>query len=293
LEIGKTHPTNEDVVYFGIAIKLVDTAYPKLISFRDLTTYQVGIRINTDGTVSIIKNGISGTVLYTSSKVLSLNTWYHISAEFTIHSSSGTAKLWINGELITSLTGQNTQQSANAYANQIYLLSTIIKNQTDWYIDDFYSGDDTGSINISCPTESRVTTLYPTSSGTYDEWSFTGTSYAWQAVDDANPDDNSTFIYSSVSGTKSTFTFGDLEADADSVYAVQFVNYGRKDDADIRATRFLMGVPAGTFYEFSTGSYVGSDYQYFTYIQETDPITAGALTPTIINDNEYGIVVSL
>jgi hypothetical protein len=157
---------------------------------------------------------------------------------------------------------------------------------------DLYLGDDVGIVNTSCPTEARVACLYPTSSGTYNGWEYSGTSYAWQAIDDTFPDDNTSYIYSSVSGTKSTFAFGGLEDDADSVFAFQMSGYSRKDNADIRQTRYIMGLPSGTVYELGTGSFMGSDFQYFVGVQEIDPITSNALNPTIINDNEYGIVVS-
>jgi hypothetical protein len=291
--ISKSLTTNENVLYAGSAHYISTITFAPYFSFADSGTQQVGWRINTNGSVSVIVGGVAGTVLATTpiSSVIA-STWVHIAIEVTIHSSSGTVKLWINGDLVVDLSSQDTQQSANSYANQVVFGSRLSTGET-FYIDDFYSGDDTGSINTSCPTEARVGALYSTSSGTYQEWSYVGTTYAWQAVDDATPDDDTSYIYSSTSGTRATFTFADLEADADSVYAVQFVNYGRKDDADVRATRFLMGMPSGTFYEYGTGSYMGSSYQYFTYIQETDPITGDPLTPTIINDNEVGVIVSI
>jgi hypothetical protein len=294
LSLIKTLPSNEDVIYGGIAVYYTPSIpYVGGYHFADAGTRQIGFVINTNGSISAVKGGNGGTVLATTAvnKVI-VSTWVHISFEAKIHGSTGTIKLWVNGELLIDISSQNTQQSANAYANQVYLDFRPGQSITV-DIDDVYAGDDTGSINTTCPTEARVNTIYPTSSGTNNGWSYFGTTYAWQAVDESAPDDDTTYIYSSTSGTKSSFVFGDLEADADNVYALQFVSYGRKDDADIRATRFLMGVPAGTFYEFGTGSYMGSSYQYYTYIQETDPITAGALTPTIVNDNEYGLVVSL
>lgn len=294
--LQKSLPTNEDVVYEGFAFynPQVANAYDIFLGFLDGTSHQILVKLDSSRNISVLRGGLAGTVIVTDPIIRAYSTWFHISAEFTIHDTLGTIKVWVNGELIINLTGQNTRATANNYANRVQFGAYSTQNGSDYVLfDDVYSGDDTGAINTSCPTESRVYTLYPTSSGTYQEWSYTGTTYAWQAVDGANPDDNTSYIYSSVSGTRATFTFSDLETDADNVYAVQFVDYGRKDDADVRATRFLMGLPSGTFYQYGTGSYMGSDYQFFTYIQETDPITAGALTPTIINNNEVGVIVSI
>lgn len=292
LSITKTFGKNLSTAYFGVAFYVTNDAKSKLFTFMDGSTYQIGVRINTDRTISVITNGISGTILATSTKIIPINTWTHLSMESYIHSSNGTVKVWINGELLIDLSGQNTKQSANAYVNAFRVYTISVAFTTTLYIDDFYYGSNLGSVNTSCPTEARVTALYPMSSGTYNEWSYSGTTYAWQGVDDATPD-ASTYIYSSVSGTRETFAFGDLEADVDGVFAVQFINYGKKTDADTRATKFIMGLPSGTFYPFGTGSYLGSDYQFFTYVQENDPITAGALDATIINNNEYGVIVHI
>lgn len=291
--VRKSLYSNEDTVYAGIAIYVPASAmYDQGFGFSDGATDQITVKISASRQVVVLRGGVGGTIITTALKVYPEASWIHLSAQFTIHNTDGIIKVWANGELIIDLASQNTRATSNNYVNRVFI--TVTSGATDSsFFDDFYSGDDTGAINTVCPTEARIYTLYPTSSGTYNEWSYSGTSYAWQAVDDSVPDNDSTYIYSNVSGTRSTFTFGDLEADADSVYAIQFVNYGRKDDADVRTTKFLMGVPAGTLYEFGTGSFMGSNYQYFTFIQETDPITAGELTPTIVNDNEYGIVVSM
>lgn len=286
-------PNTSDFLYFGVAVYLDSTIYPKFVGFMDSGSYQCGIKINTDRTLSIMRGSYGGTVLYTTTTFISLTTWTHISFEVLIHNSVGTAKLWINGELICDLSGLDTQATSNAYANQVVLYGqNRAQSIKEIYFDDLYVGDDSGSVNTSCPTEARIVSLYPTSSGTYAEWSHTGTTYAWQAVDDSFPDDNTSYIYSNVSGTRATFTFGDLDVDVDNVYAIQLVDYGRKDDADVRATKFMMGLPSGTFYNLGTGSYMGSDYQYFTYIQEVDPSTDSALDRDVVNNNEYGIVVS-
>jgi hypothetical protein len=85
---------------WGVAFALRIAGFPaagstyQIVSLRDFGTLQVELRILSDGTMTITRNG---TVLGTSTVALSLNVWNHIEWKITIHPSAGVAEMRING----------------------------------------------------------------------------------------------------------------------------------------------------------------------------------------------------
>jgi hypothetical protein len=90
-----------------------------IISIMDGTTEQMGLTLNTDGTLSARRGG--STILGTTSFNLSTGIWYYVEFKVTIHDSTGTAQIKVDGDSKLSLTGQDTKQTSNATANSIRL----------------------------------------------------------------------------------------------------------------------------------------------------------------------------
>ena len=109
--------------------------------------------------------------------------------EATIASGTGgSANVHVNGSSVISLTGVNTQATANPSANQVLLTSNFGVNNIN--CDDLYVLNTSGSVNNDFLGECRVWMSLPTGDDArFKQWTpSTGTSH-FANLDDANPND--------------------------------------------------------------------------------------------------------
>jgi hypothetical protein len=130
------------------------------INFLDAGTAQVGIGINTTGTISV-RNGTfsAGTVIATSTATVAANSIHYLEWDITFGNVGvGSYQVWLDGVSILSGTADTTA-TANAFANQFQLGSTGAGLIT-W--DDLYLFDNTGSTNNAVLlTSPRIETQFP------------------------------------------------------------------------------------------------------------------------------------
>lgn len=285
--------TSDDGLYFGAGVVVVGVFYSSLIiEFLDTATSQIGVRFNTDRTLSVVRGGWGGTVLATTAWQFTLGSWFHLQFQCKIANSGGWIKLWINGELIIDTTGLDTQNTANASANRIYLKGSCA-TQSGQYVrfDDLYSGNEAGSLNTAPIGDAIVATLFPTAAGANTAWTpSAGSNY--QNVDEVNADGDTTYNYTSTLNNKDTYTYGNLPATAALVFAIQINPYLRKDDAVARACKSLMRV-GSTNYQIGADKYLSTSYLYYPALTEIDP--SDSLQPTVadVNGAEFGVEVTV
>jgi len=107
-----------------------------IFEFNEGASIHVDIRINTTGTIFATRNG---TTLGTSTNALTAGVWYHIEAKTTIHDTTGTVDVWVNGVNWLSLTGQDTRNAGAGTVTRIQLSATSnsTHDYSDWIV---YSG---------------------------------------------------------------------------------------------------------------------------------------------------------
>lgn len=161
--LSKNLPANYPTLIFGFRITSDLTATSSGITLSDGGTAQVTVQLNTSGKIEVRRGGAAGTLLATSTQSVIANTSHYIEGSITINSTTGAYSIYLDG-VITSLsaTGQNTQSSANAYANAITLFQNGISGQYAVF-DDFYLFDNTGSANNAVRGDSVVMPLFPNS----------------------------------------------------------------------------------------------------------------------------------
>lgn len=262
-----------------------------LFAWMDGASIQVSITVDTSGYVKAYRGSMgTGTLLGTSSSALTLTGDYHYwQAKVAIGNADGIVDFILDDTAILSLSGVDTQATANAYATEFRLGGNGV-NGEGWgsgkYLDDVSLLDDTGPApyNTHLP-ECRVEGLVPTGAGTYTTW-VPNTGANWETVDDPNNiDSDTTYSASSTPGDIDSFALQNLSTAAGTVYGVTPHLWARKDDADVRQVATLMRM-GGVDYLRATNT-MGSGYDLFFEIMTTDP-AAASWTIASINAMELG-----
>lgn len=233
-----------------------------------------------------IRNG-DGTVLEADTGVLwNVQQWHFLEFKIVIHSSAGSVAIYRDGVEVYSISGVNTTHSG-APDDLADSWAFYNRSNSDYHIDDFYILDSSGSVNNDLLGELRVDTIYPSAAGSESDWTpNTGDNYA--AVDEAPPDDTTTYVTSSVSGEKDLHTFGDLpdQLGAD-IYGVAMGVYARKTSAGL--TRMRPSFKLEDAVERHSGEWaLPTSWAHEIVIFEQSPRTGSAWTEREINSGEFG-----
>lgn len=260
-----------------------------ILSLRDAGTTQVDVRLNTDGTMSVTRNG---TNLSTSASALSGATTYYVEFKATISDAAGSYTLRVNGGSFTTGSSVDTKNTANASANQIAVGAAGNQSQGNCDIDDLYVCDGTGSANNDFLGDVRVDCYMPSGNGNSSQ--LTGSdgnstdNYA--LVDEASQNGDTDYVQSATSGQKDTYAFTDMSHTPASIFGVQVNMVAKKDDSGNRSicavTRSGGADTDGATQALSTS------YSVYTEIRETDPNTSAAWTRTNLNNAEFGVKVA-
>lgn len=276
-------PATKATIIAGMAIKFTTTSPQTLFGFYDAGTLQVYLKFNTDGSLSVI-NGAGTTLGTTSPGVVASPTVQHNYIEFksTISDAAGTAVVRVNGTTVLNLSSVDTKNSANAYATQLIVFTSLITNHLQ--IDDLYVCDTAGSVNNDFLGDVRIECIRPSGAGTTTNFTpSAGSNY--QCVDENPANDDTDYVSSTTVGHKDLYAFGDLSSSVGSVLAVVVNTVDRKDDAGSRTQSHLL-LCSGTEAESAAFSPTTS-YANHQSVFETRP-GGGSWTIADVNSTEGG-----
>jgi len=282
------------VVGFGFEVTGTPSAARTIWECRENYTRQVYLTIHTDRSLRAYRHG--GILLGTSS-VINANEWYYIEIAVTIDNTAGVFNMWLTdsaGNRVQefNLTGQDTQNSANAFIDMSILGSFEGFGGTvgvNFHWDDVYILDG-NTPKGNC----RVESILPIGTGTYTTWSVSGAASNYQAVDEADPDDATSYVHTTAVGNKDTYTYADLVSTVGDVHTVAWNIRGMKEHPGVRK---LGG------YAVLTGPYSGegqttdvkainADWMYDQLFEDVDPNSA-AWTIDKVNNCEFGCEVRI
>lgn len=259
------------------------------LRIEDGTSAQIEVRVNTDLTVSVTRNG---TTLGTTATTLTTGTWAYIELKVKIDNTTGTVELKINGVTrVGPLSSQDTQNTANATANALVVGSDRLAMR----FDDLYVLNSTDSGVAGAPNNDflgdvRVEALFPNGNGNSSQ--FTGSdgnsTDNYLLVDETTPNDDTDYVESSAIGQKDTYAMTNLATAVGTVYGLQAVPNAKKDDAGTRTfkTQIRSG---GTDAEGAEQS-LGTTYAFFPEVFQADS-SGNQWTISSINSLEAGIKV--
>jgi hypothetical protein len=282
--LSKTLATNYATLIAGVACSrsAIAGTNPIIFAFFDGSTEQVSVRIAaTTGLVGVYRNG---TLLANSSFAVSTGVYFYVELKSTIHNTTGTYDLQINGVNVLSATGVNTRGSANNFANRLVLGSTNNISGTIT-LDDLYVCDTSGSANNNFLGDVRVETLFPNGAGNSTQFTpSTGVNNA--AVDEATPN-TTDYVTSTADNQIDTYTFTDLASSGVTVYGVQEFAYAQKTDASAKSVALV--TRPGSTNNAGSDKALSTSFTYYSDIQELNPDTSSAWTTSQINATEFGI----
>jgi len=231
---------------------------------------------------------LSGTLLYTSANnVWASGVYNYIEIWPVINGSTGSVTVNVNGQTIASVTGANTQATANASWD---VLTFTSQNAGTFLLDDLYYADTTtGAGTYPCDSflgDSRVDTLFATGN---DAVQWTPLANAnWQEVASVQFDGDAAYNYTTTPTDQDTYTFGALAGTISLIYGLQITTAQRKDDSSARSTKSVAKV-GGTSYFGATNSLPNTTYTYFTDLWILNPNTTANWTSSDVNGATYGI----
>lgn len=220
------------------------------------------------------------------------STFYDIEAKFVV-GPSGSVELRVNGGVTIPSTSGNTSATGGITADSFGLASLITFTQScDFSFEHLLVMDGSGTAMNDFQGPLDVFLLPPTGDGFYTEWDFTGAASRWEAVDELNPDGDTSYISDAVVGQRNLFTHGSLPANYTAVKGAAIWTYARRDDETTRAFKNLLRNTTPADNLGSVEHFAGDDYLYFFQPYEVNPFTTSAWTISEINDVQYGVQVT-
>jgi hypothetical protein len=267
-----------------------------LAGLYDGATLQVQLGFLGNGALVVSRGGtvVLGT---TAVNAVSLSNWYYVELRVTIGSTVGSFDLYVDGLLILSATGVNTQASTNAYSNSVAFWGN---NPAFVYIDDVYILNSLGIVNNGPLGPIRVLTALPTGdSAVNHSWTpLTAGPHYKMVYDPSNPgpDGDTTYNYSSTVGQIDTYTGwpdpapvpANTTTPSGVIAGVQTVLDGRLDTGANQISEECRD-STGVNHDGANTFSLTSSYAMYRQVRETDPGTAAAWTAANLNASEFGV----
>lgn len=243
----------------------------------DNGTAQWSLAFFPTGAIAIKQGDGGSSILATTGPGVIAPGYFGVEVEVSISSSAGTAQVWLNGVQVLSATGLNTQQSSNAYANQVSVGDLFNYGLANMLADDFRVWDNTGSVcNAPLGTDSRLIAKLPSGVGAVTQWTPNGAAANWQCVDDNPPDGDSTYVSCSTVSDDDAYSMPSAGFTAAPVMVIAR-SYARKDDGATRSMQVGVdssgsALSGGNFTLGSTYAFIDGD------CSSEDPHTLAAWT---------------
>jgi hypothetical protein len=261
-----------------------------IMAVLDGASIQTDVRLNIDGSLSVTRNA---TVLSsTAAGIISAASTHFIELKVTI-GNAGSYELRVNGATVTSGSGVDTQNTANATGNVIRLgsgTSSTVWTNADY--DDLYICDGTGATNNDFLGDVRVDAFFPNGNGNSSQLlgSDGNSTDNYLLVDETSPNDDTDYVQSATATEKDTYAFSDMAHSPPAIYGLQINMQANKTDAAFRSIQSV--IRSGGSDNDGTAKPMASSYLNYTQISETDPATAAAWTQTNFNAAEFGVKVA-
>jgi len=178
--LGKNLAANESTIIIGARFKLdALNSSNEIINFFDDSTAQCEVRIKSDGAIAVYRG--STEIAVSASSLISIDTWFYLEVKIVFNNTTGSVIAKLNGTERINQTSIDTCAGANEYINKIRLYS----NDDHVYVDDLYICNISGSDNNDFYGDISIVALYPTSDGTYTDFTPSTGSDHYALVDES------------------------------------------------------------------------------------------------------------
>jgi len=278
----------------GIAIRTKTGSLPGsdsgLLSVLDGSTDQLTLVLTSSGTLKLFRGSYVGTLLGTSAAVIAAATYYFIEL-LAVIADSGSYEVRVNGANVLSGSADTNNGGASTYKWTTVTFGGASSGA--YYMDDAYVIDGAGSSPFNTFLgDNRVVALVAQSgNGTHTDWSPSAGSDRGAMVDEATPDDDTTYNSTATVGHRNSYNLPAVGV-AGTVGAVAQSHYLKCTVAGGRTVTAIARI-GGTTYEHPTPQAIGTTtYSYYTWLWETDPATGVAWLVAAIDAAEFGLKVT-
>jgi len=280
--------TSSDTGVVGFAV-YADAALPSAVPFVQFykgATLTFELKLAKTGSIYFLRGS---TFIIGAPSTLRLKTWHYVEIKWNCVNSIGanTFQLRVDGELILNVpTSTDCQNASTSGVDKINIQGPC----TYGYFNDVYICDLTGSQWNDFQGDISIDVLYPDGNGTTND--FTGSDADstdnYLHVDDATPDDDSTYSESSTVTDVDLYDFDNSET-PDTVLAVAVDCFCKMDDAGPKSGKIIAYINSST-YEGDTFS-LTTGYVYETQLWELNPDDSAAWVAADIDGAEFGVKV--
>jgi hypothetical protein len=267
--------------YVGLAFSMLSAPGTTFgfLGFRDAGTYQGWISINSAGAIEVHYGGTGALIGSSPPGTIGFGQYYWMDVDVTISGSASLIKIYLSApagsSALISVTGP-FQTTGNAYLNQI-LIGDINAptGPPAMYFDDFHCHDfGGGAPNTILGEGTRIYSKLPNAAGGSALWTPNGAAANWQCVDEAIPDDDTTYVAASTA-VKDNYAVG-AASFTGTVNGLVRRSRVRKDDG--LAHTFQNGVRSSGIDALAAAYTVQSGYAYTDGYTIIDPNTGSAFT---------------
>ncbi len=293
--ITRVLPGSYSTIVVGFAVR--STGWDnnvQLLQLSESGTNHIQLRTTAAGRLQVCRS--TTQIGSTGTATLTTNLFYYVELKVTIHDSTGSFEVRVNGT--TDITGSSLDTRNGGTSGVIDTL--VLGDNTgsapnfsvnlDW--DDLYVLDTSGS----SPTNDflgdvRIEALLPDNNGNSSQLvgSDGNSTNNYQLVDESAPNGDTDYVESSTVGDKDTYSYGNLTSTTGTVYGVQILPYAKKTDAGVRSIKSVARL-SGTETD-SSDKTLSTSYGYLPDIRETKP-GGGAWSISDVNSAEFGVKVS-
>lgn len=259
----------------------------RIFGFNDTTnTAQITVMLQSTGIIDVQSGSSGGATLATSTTpVVTAEAYTHVEAFITFDGTAGAVEVRVNGVTVLSATAINTAPTALDECSQIVITPKKgIGIPAEYFVDDVFCYDDTGSHNNTFLGDRKVLTLFPSADTAQADWSWNAGPSAVQAIDEADPDDDTTYIFANPGGSPapvSEFDIDNLPAGVSAVSAVVLVNRMRKTDAG--TANVQPSIVSASSETAGADRVLTEAYTYYHEVIEVDPDTAAPFIPAAVD----------
>ena len=275
--VGVTNSGRTGGVGFACRCTTLPSSDLQLVAVREGAVDHANIMLLATGALRVRRG--TTTIATSGTTPITGATYHYIEFAFTIHDTTGTYDVRVNGASVVSGSSADTQSGSTGIWNGFGFWGPNTVSTTH-DVDDLYVADD-----LTFRGDHRIVCLLPsTGNGMHTAWTpSTGTDHG-ALVDDASPN-TTDYVTSSSAGAVDSYNFPAVGV-AGTVAGVQQSLYCKAEVAGVRLLkpRQIIG---GSPYD-GTGALLPADWTYLTEFYPTSPATATAWTVAEIDAAEFG-----
>jgi len=269
------------------------------LRFEDQATPVMELRCTKMATPYFIVNGtaVPGTTAGTSSIRMMPRTWYHFEIKWTIKDSiaANECQLYIDGTLAIDIPAASDTKPNPVNSTRTDFL--WIDAGDAEYMDNLYVLDTTGShANGIMGPDTRMEMIYPSGTGNYAQWvgSDADSTNNYLHVDELEADGDTSYVKSSTSGQRDSYTCTNLagvEGAPVAIQAIQLLSNARKTAGEARELKHFVRISSTDYDSSGTHPLSQSTNGYVTNvdIENLNPNTSAQWTTGAIDALEIGV----